>query len=118
LLSIRPHYAEAIFRGEKKYEYRRAIFKQPVDVVVVYITSPTSQIVGEFEVAGIIADSIESLWRRTNRAAGIAEDAFFKYFDGKEVGYAIKIGTVRRYRNPKQLGETYGIRAPQSFVYI
>src|ERR1700688_3065067 len=64
LLSIRPPYAEAIFRGEKRFEFRRAIFRKAVDVVVVYITSPTCLVVGEFDVADVISDSVEGLWSR------------------------------------------------------
>jgi len=29
LLSIKPEYAEKIFAGTKKYEFRRSIFKNP-----------------------------------------------------------------------------------------
>ena len=117
-MSIRSPFAEAIFKGEKRFEFRRAIFRKQVDVVVVYITSPTSLVVGEFEVTGIIADTVEALWARTRRHAGIDRKAFFKYFNGKGVGYAIKIGHVRKYRTPLVLGDAFGIRAPQSFVYV
>jgi len=117
-LSIRPRYADAIFGGEKRFEFRRAIFRKDVDVVVVYITSPTSLVVGEFEVNGIISDTVEDLWSRTSRYAGIDRDGFLNYFRGREIGHAIKIGSVRKYRRPLPLAETFGIRAPQSFVYL
>jgi predicted transcriptional regulator len=117
-LSIRPPYAEAIFKGEKRFEFRRAIFRKKVDVVVVYITSPTSLVAGEFDVTGIISDTVEALWKRTGRQAGIDRKAFFKYFSGKGVGYAIEIGDVRKYKTPLALGDAFGIRAPQSFVYV
>jgi predicted transcriptional regulator len=89
-----------------------------VDVVVVYTTSPTSLVVGEFDVTGIISESVEELWSRTSRYAGIDREVFFKYFKGRGVGHAIKIGNVRKYKKPLELGNTFGIRAPQSFVYI
>jgi predicted transcriptional regulator len=117
-LSIRPPYAEAIFRGEKRFEFRRAIFRQAVDVVVVYITSPTCLVVGEFDVTDVISDSVADLWSRTSRHAGIDRDGFFSYFRGRDVGHAIAIGSVRKYRTPLELAGTFGIRAPQSFVYI
>jgi predicted transcriptional regulator len=117
-LSIRPPYAEAIFRGEKRFEFRRAIFRKAVDVVVVYITSPTCLVVGEFDVADVISDSVEGLWNRTSRHAGIDRDGFLAYFRGRDVGHAIAIGRVRKYRTPLKLAGTFGIRAPQSFVYI
>src|SRR5271155_3329385 len=77
LLSIRPPYAEAIFRGEKRFEFRRAIFRKAVDVVVVYITSPTCLVVGEFDVPAVISDAVEDLWSRTSRHAGIDRELFF-----------------------------------------
>ena len=118
LLSIRQPYAEAIFRGEKRFEFRRAIFRKAVDVVVVYITSPTCQVVGEFDVAEVISDSVEDLWSRTSHFAGIDRDTFFDYFKGCGIAHAIVIGKVRKYQKPFELAKTFGIRAPQSFVYI
>src|ERR1700690_366799 len=100
LLSIKPRYAEAIFRGEKRFEFRRAIFRQPVATVVVYTTSPVSRVIGEFDVEGIMTDTIEGLWNRTKHCAGIDRERFFIYFAGCKVGHAIAIGLVRRYRKP------------------
>lgn len=118
LLSIKPQYAEAIFRGEKRFEFRRAIFRRAVDIVVVYITSPTCLVVGEFDVSNVISDSVEDLWDLTSRHAGIDRSVFFDYFRGRKIGHAIAIGRVRKYETPLNLALTYGVRAPQSFVYI
>src|SRR6185312_2248498 len=111
LLSIRPPYAEAIFRGEKRFEFRRAIFRKAVDVVVVYITSPTCLVMGEFDVTDVISESVEDLWNRTSRHAGIDRNGFFDYFRGRDVGHAIAIGRVRKYRTPLELAGTFGLRA-------
>ena len=89
-----------------------------MDVVVVYITSPTSLVVGEFDVADVISDSVEDLWNRTSRYAGIDRDGFFNYFRGRDVAHAIAIGGVRKYQTPLDLASDFGVRAPQSFVYI
>ena len=41
LLSLRPEFAERIFDGTKKYEYRKRVFvREDVDKVVVYATDP------------------------------------------------------------------------------
>lgn len=117
-MSIRPRYAEPIFRGEKRFEFRRAIFRKTVDVVIVYITSPTCLVVGEFDVTDVISDSVEDLWSRTSAHAGIDRDGFFDYFRGRDVGHAIVIGSVRKYQTPLDVAATFGIRAPQSFVYL
>lgn len=118
LLSIKPTYAEAIFRGDKRFEYRRAIFRKQVNVVVVYTTSPVCRVVGEFEVKEIITDTVEALWSRTKNSAGIARDHFFDYFSGCDAGYAIAIGAVRSYPEPLDLSLTFGVRPPQSFLYL
>lgn len=118
LLSIRPRYAAAIFEGEKLFEFRRSIFRRQVNRVVVYVTQPVGLVLGEFEVRGIVEGSPASLWTRTRAAAGIDRASFFEYFDGREVGYAIQIGKVRRYRTPLCIRATFGIRPPQSFAYL
>ena len=117
-MSIKKPYADAIFSGKKQFEFRRTVFRKSVNVVVVYVTSPTSQVAGEFDVAEVISESVEGLWSRTSGQAGIDRDAFFAYFKGCETGHAIAIGAVRKYDTPLDLGESYGIRAPQSFVYV
>jgi len=60
LLSIKPKYAEMILSGEKKYEFRRAIFKKPgISKVVIYASSPVSKVIGEFEITqGLIKNSM------------------------------------------------------------
>src|SRR5213594_2461003 len=70
LLSIKPEFVEAILRGEKRYEFRRSIFKRPIDVVVIYATVPVRRVVAEFHVESILRDSPQRLWRRTRGAAG------------------------------------------------
>lgn len=49
LLSIKPEFVEKIFSGEKRFEYRKSIFKQQnIDTIVIYSTMPVGMIVGEF----------------------------------------------------------------------
>ena len=51
ILSIRPRYADAIMRGEKKYEYRRSLFKRKnVSRAFIYATSPVKRIIGCFSI--------------------------------------------------------------------
>lgn len=86
--------------------------------MVVYISSPVMQVVGEFAVDGIISDDVEALWCRTEAQAGIGRDKFMEYFAGRDVGYAIRIGKVERYEKPRDLQKMYGVRPPQSFMYL
>ena len=119
LLSIKPEYAEKIFKGEKKYEYRRVIFKRKdITAVVVYVTAPVSKIVGEFKINDVLFDDIFSLWQKTKEFGGISEKLFDHYFENKEKGYAIHVGETEVYKDPISLKEEYDINPPQSFAYI
>ena len=118
LLSIRPQFAQAIFTGAKRYEFRRLTFKRPVDVVVVYVTSPVCEVWGEFEVGDIISDHPVALWERTQDAAGIDRSAFLAYFAGKSEGYAIEIRKAQRYELPLHILRDFGLQPPQSFAYL
>lgn len=118
LLSIKPEFAFDIFRGTKKFEYRRIIFKEPVDRIVVYASSPVKMVIGEFTVKGILFEDLDYLWSRTKHYSGITKEYFYSYFYDKDKGYAIKIGKAVRYRKPSLLHDLYGIKAPQSFAYL
>lgn len=117
-MSIKPAYAEAIFDGTKRFEFRRNIFRENIRVVVVYMSSPVMQVAGEFRVEGVITDDVDALWSQTEAHAGIERQAFMDYFAGRDVGHAIKIGKVRRYLHPRILEKAYGVRPPQSFLYL
>lgn len=118
LLSIKPEYASAIFSGKKWYEFRRIKFSRSVDVVVIYVTSPISRVVAEFDIEEIISKPILELWEYTWEHAGVDEECFFQYFNGKEIGHALKIGEVRHYKFPYHPVDKLGINPPQSFVYL
>lgn len=67
LLSIHPEFADAIFDGRKHFEFRRVIFKECVDEIVVYATAPISRVVGVFLVDDIYEGSPTELWEKTKR---------------------------------------------------
>jgi len=118
ILSIKPEYADLIFDGSKKYEYRRKIFKRPVKSVVLYATEPISKVVGEFEIKEVILKDIDNLWSETKKHSGISEDFFYSYFSGQKQGYAIKIGRILHYPNPKCIKKDFSLNVPQSFQYL
>lgn len=118
LLSIRPQFAAKIFSGEKKYEYRRQIFKKEIDTVVVYASSPIKKVIGEFKVERIECNELDLLWKNTCDHSGITQEYFYSYFINKDYGYAIKIRDAVEYSRRLDLREAYGILPPQSFAYI
>jgi predicted transcriptional regulator len=120
LLSIKPKFAEAIFAGTKKFEFRRAIFKNPqITHVLVYASSPVSKVLGEFEVDGVLNMTIKNLWDRTSSWAGIDQSYFKEYFRGKRSGYALKVKKPIKFSEPLSLQGHFGIsHPPQSFCYV
>ncbi len=119
LLSIKPEFAEKIFNGTKKFEFRKAIFKnKKIKTVVVYASAPVQRVIGEFEIEGILTGTPDRLWENTCHAAGIDEDYFRKYFLNRELGFAIQIRKVKRYPVPLKLQEAFQVTPPQSFLYL
>ena len=119
LLSIKPEFAERIFSGSKKYEFRRSIFKNPdVKTVVVYASSPVQRVIGEFDIETVLKGSPQTLWKKTKKYSGITEEYFFEYFSERKEGFAIKVKRTRRFREPRCLRTTYDVSPPQSFCYI
>lgn len=118
VLSIKPEFAFKIFDGTKKFEFRKAIFKNTkIKTVIVYASSPVQQVIGEFDIERIINKDIDSLWELTQDFSGITEDYFYEYFANRIEGFAIEIKKPKKYRQPKCLRADYNLVPPQSFAY-
>ncbi len=118
VLSIKPEFANKIFDGSKKFEFRRSIFKnENVKTILVYSSSPVQKVIGEFQIEKIIKHDLETLWNLTKEFSGITEEYFYEYFADKQHGFAIKIKTKTKYKTPRSLREDYNLAPPQSFAY-
>lgn len=118
VLSIKPEFAFKIFNGTKRFEFRKAIFKNPnVKKIIVYASSPIQQVIGEFEFDEILKCEKNKLWELTKQHSGITEDFFFSYFQEKVDGYAIVIKNTVMYPSPKCLKADFQLLPPQSFAY-
>lgn len=120
LLSIKPEFADRILSGEKRFEFRKAVFKNDsVKTVVIYATLPVGKIVGEFDIEEVLEARPSKLWKATRAYSGITKAFFEQYFNGREKGYAIRVKTATRYHEPLDLQSVVpnGV-APQSFRYL
>ncbi len=118
LLSINPQHVERIMNGDKIYEFRKTQCKKRVDKIVIYSTSPVMKVVGEADVADVLVDNPQTIWKITEKKSGIEKDFFDMYFAGKNQAIAYKLKDIIQYDVPKDLCE-YGIKtAPQSFCYM
>lgn len=119
LLSIKPEYVEQIINGNKKFEYRKRIFKKNVEAVIVYSTMPVGKIVGEFTIEKIINDSPEEIWNQTCKYSGVSENFFKDYFSKHKEGFAIKIKDFLEYKEPISPKDIFNnFVAPQSYMYV
>jgi predicted transcriptional regulator len=120
LLSIRPNFADQIFAGLKRYEFRRVLFRSTgVSRIVVYASYPVQRVVGEFQVGSILALETRELWKKTRKHSGIQKQYFDAYFEGRNTAYAIEISFPRKYAKPIKLEDLFDFsRPPQSFRYI
>ena len=118
ILSIQPEFANKIFNHVKKYEYRKAIFSPNVKKVYVYSSSPVCKIIGYFIIDEIVQGLPSTVWRKTSKDGGITRKYFDDYFDGHDTAYAIKIKSVKQFKepiNPNNIIRNF--RPPQNFMY-
>ena len=120
LLSIKPKYVKEIMNGNKRYEFRRSIFRcrEDIELVYIYSTSPVKKIVGVFTIKSIIEDHPKNLWDNFKEFSGIDEEEFFNYFGERKKGFAIGIENVEVFEcpiDPKISIPDFVL--PQSFCY-
>jgi predicted transcriptional regulator len=120
LISVKPRFARAILSGEKRFEFRRSLFRRTdIQKVIIYSSMPEKKVVGEFLIEEILSLEPSQLWIHTRRYAGIEKSEFDDYFSGKREAHAIKIKAPRRYAEPLDLCRHLGLsRPPQSFCYV
>lgn len=120
LLSIKPKFANAIFSGEKKYEFRKSVYKdKSIRIIYVYASAPISKVIGIIYVDEILEQQPDLLWEETCSSAGISEDYFYEYFANRKRAYALKVESAKLFDEPKLLKDMFGIsHPPQSFCYV
>lgn len=106
LLSIHEKYADEIFAGTKKFEFRRKAPRLDGHTrFLIYVPGSRKELAGEMVVTEVISKSPQALWRETRAQAGISHEAFMAYFKGRDVAYALVIKQAKRYANPTPLEE-------------
>ena len=114
ILSIKPQFVEKIKAGKKRFEYRKSVFKQPVEKVYVYASAPVSMIIGEFQPVDVVKGTPLEVWKQTKQYSGITKQFFDEYYNGRCVAYAIVIQNFVEYDTPRRIP----FQAPQSYRYV
>lgn len=123
LMSVRPQYAEKILRGEKTVELRRVRPRvAPGDVIVMYVSSPESEVRALLQVEEVLEAEPAALWKEVAPAAGISRGEYEVYFEGSTTGIGIALRLVEDLQEPVTLDElramSPGFRPPQSYRYV
>ncbi len=118
-MPIKPHFANKIISGEKKYEFRRVPLKYSLSHIIIYSSSPVRNIIGIAVVKDVIISSVNQAWARTRHAAGIERDEFIKYFDGKNTACVIELDkTISFYNSFSPYEIEHDFHVPQSYKYV
>jgi predicted transcriptional regulator len=119
LLSVKPEFAEKIFSGEKRYEFRKRKPKEPVDKVFVYESRPCKKIVGWFSIRKIHSGSPDEIWKRCKDSGGIKEEKYRSYCRGRKMIHAFEIDEIFQYDQPMNPFDSYSdFKPPQDFTYL
>lgn len=118
LMSIKPKFVKQIFEGTKLFELRKKIFRREVKTIIIYESSPTKKIVGEFIIDKIIIDTPQKIYLDYSEKLGISKKEYFEYFIDTKIAYAIKIKKIIKYEKELTLSDFKLERAPQSYQYI
>ena len=80
---------------------------------------PIGKVVGEFDIDHVISDEPNLVWEKTKKYAGVSKSFYDEYFEEKSLAFAIAVGKVTLYDEPKSLNY-FGknIVAPQSYRYL
>ncbi|RLF27108.1 MAG: hypothetical protein DRN14_05820 [Thermoplasmata archaeon] len=123
LFSIRPKYAKKIFDGSKTIELRKIKPKRlkKGGLVLVYVSSPVKSLIGAFKVKQIEEYSLDEMWGKVRKDAGISKVEFDEYYQNSTSGIAIYIDNAWTLPEPIKLStlrdSMEGFYPPQSFRY-
>lgn len=125
LISIKPQYAEKIFKGEKTIELRKSA-PQRVGInsyMLIYVTSPVKELWGICKIENIIKDKPDVLWEKFGAKTGISKKEFDNYYGETNNAYGIELKEVKnlfgRTINLEKLKKIIpGFNPPQTYRYI
>ena len=103
LLSLKPVYADLVFRGLKVAELRRRFPCVENHDVFIYVSSPVRRLRGGFRVHHVWSGSPEEVWREVSELAAVDKEDFDTYYAGRSIAYALKIADVWEDNDPLHL---------------
>ena len=97
LFSLKPKFADLVLSGRKKVEVRnRAVHLKPDTRVWIYATRPRSRVVAVANLANVVVDDPESIWRRFGNELCLDRSEYIEYTRGRVRASAIVLGEVNQ----------------------
>ena len=102
LMSIKTKYANQIFDGTKKYEFRRKSIgsKNCNKKIYIYSSEEEKAIVGYIIIDKILEGDLNYILKETNY---LNSKDIIEYFDGCDICYALHISETHRFSTPIKL---------------
>lgn len=123
LISVRSHFTKFIIDGSKTVELRKKIPSNLLGKsVYIYSTCPDSKIMGYFKVHNIVSLPLPELWNTVSSKACISKGDFYKYYLGKNTGFAIYFDEfvhLKKYISLKSIRRLEpNFFPPQNYLYL
>lgn len=121
IMSIHPKWAEKIYNGEKRVEWRKTRPKlEGKTRVYIYETSPINKVTGFFTILDVFGfDSNHGISFAVEKGCVPIDD--LKKYQGDSMcifAWEIKYGSVVNFNQPKTLADFGLNRPPQSWQYL
>lgn len=123
LFAVKSHYAEAILDGSKPIEYRRVPpAAEPPYEALLYASGGPGKIVGGATIVNETSLNVPSLIDETIDEVPHSRFDLEAYFDGSDIGTALRIGGVERFDPAIPIDFVYTVdpdfSIPQNFRYL
>lgn len=123
LISLDSRHALNIFEGNKTVEFRRRKMSVSIGTTVwIYVKLPIGSIVGKAKIQTTHYLTPTTLWRKFGPYSGLSRQELFKYYEGREQGFALVLTDPEYLVNPISLDRAReiqgGFQPPQFFINL
>lgn len=121
MLSVRPAYAEAIFRGLKRFEIRRRFSNRWIGRrAAILATRPFGALLGEVTINSVRRVRPDIIWEQFGSVLGCSESELKEYCAGLDEAFVIGLSDITPYMSPvpvRQLEHLLSVdlQTPQSY---
>jgi predicted transcriptional regulator len=124
ILSLRPQYAEKIFKKQKTVEIRKSFSEKWVGKrAVVYASHPSSSLLGEVRVGSVSQGDPGVIWEKFGACVGCSLPEYAEYVGRATAVWAIQLEEARPYKTPLGIAHVShlikrDLRPPQSYCGV